>query len=48
MEHAIRAPAAGVVAAVNVLAGQAVDTGTELARVDPPEAAEPEAAEPGA
>ena len=41
MEHVIRAPAAGVVTEVNVRVGQAVDTGTELARVDP-------APEPGA
>jgi propionyl-CoA carboxylase alpha chain len=36
MEHAIRAPVAGVVAVVNVRVGQAVDTGTELARLDSP------------
>ncbi len=34
MEHVIRAPAAGVVAGVNVRVGQAVDTGTELAHVE--------------
>jgi propionyl-CoA carboxylase alpha chain len=46
MEHAVRAPAAGVVTGVNVLVGQAVDTGAELARVDPADGAGP--AEPGA
>ena len=52
MEHTVRAPAAGVVTGVNVLVGQAVDTGTELARVDPAAGAGPvepaEPAEPGA
>jgi propionyl-CoA carboxylase alpha chain len=41
MEHVIRAPVAGVVTEVKVRAGQAVEEGTELARVDP-------APEPGA
>jgi len=35
MEHTIRTPAAGVVTEMKVRVGQAVDTGTELARVDP-------------
>jgi propionyl-CoA carboxylase alpha chain len=49
MEHAVRAPAAGVVTGVNVRVGQAVDTGTELARVDPAAGAGPAGpAEPGA
>jgi len=48
MEHAVRAPAAGVVTEVNVRVGQAVDTGTELARVDPPAGAGCGSAEPGA
>jgi len=34
MEHAVRAPVAGVVATVNVQVGHAVDTGTELARLE--------------
>ena len=34
MEHAIRAPAAGMITQVNVRVGQAVETGTELARVE--------------
>jgi biotin carboxyl carrier protein len=34
MEHAVRAPVAGLVTQVNVRVGQAVDTGTELAVVD--------------
>jgi propionyl-CoA carboxylase alpha chain len=38
MEHAVRAPAAGVVTEVNVRVGQAVDTGTELALVTGDEA----------
>jgi biotin carboxyl carrier protein len=37
MEHVVAAPAAGVVAEVAVQAGQAVDGGAELARVDPAE-----------
>jgi acetyl/propionyl-CoA carboxylase alpha subunit len=41
MEHTVRAPAAGVVMAVNVRVGQAVDTGAELALVEPADAAEP-------
>ncbi len=49
MEHAVRAPAAGVVTGVTVRVGQAVDTGTELARVDPAAGAGPAGlAEPGA
>jgi propionyl-CoA carboxylase alpha chain len=35
MEHTIRSPAAGVVTEMKVRVGQAVDTGTELAQVDP-------------
>jgi propionyl-CoA carboxylase alpha chain len=38
MEHPIRAPEGGVVAEVAVRAGQTVDTGAQLARVDPGEA----------
>lgn len=37
MEHVIKAPAAGVVTAVEVTVGQTVDTGTRLARVEPAE-----------
>jgi propionyl-CoA carboxylase alpha chain len=44
MEHVIRAPAAGVVGEACVAAGQVVDTGTTLARVDPDAAAGPDGA----
>ena len=44
MEHTIRSPEAGVVAEVAVSAGQAVDTGTELARVEPATAEQEEPA----
>jgi acetyl/propionyl-CoA carboxylase alpha subunit len=47
MEHAIRAPAAGVVTELNVRVGQTVDTGAELARVDPAPEAGAAPAEPG-
>ena len=48
MEHAIRAPAAGLVTEVNVRVGQTVDTGTELARVEAAAETEDAAAPPGA
>ena len=46
MEHAIRAPVAGLVTEVKVQVGQAVDTGAELARVDPAAGAEAGPGEP--